>query len=199
AAAQQRLAQAQSSVAAKSDELAKATDAFADLSRQADEIRKKLAAVPTPADGDTLLDALEQLIIRPRTQRAVIWKAQADLNAVRADGESAQSLLNADSARLAAAESQAQEAGQSSKRRDKLKAALGVEPLLMISADAAEALTKAPFTDATTRIEADIPAKLLTRAEERLAAEAARIAKTVSDEHAAEDAGLDERDENGGA
>jgi hypothetical protein len=199
AAAQQLLAQAQSSVAAKSDELAKATDDFADLIRQADEIRKKLASVPTPADGDALLDALEQLIIRSRTQRAVILKAQADLDAARADGESAQSLLNADSARLAAAESQAQEAGQSSKRRDKLKAALGAAPLSTISADAAEALTKAPFTDAKTRIEADIPAKLLTRADERLAAEAARIAKTVSDAQAAEDAALDERDENGGA
>ena len=199
AAAQQRLAQSQSSGAAKSDELAKATGAFTDLSRQADEIRKKLAAVPTPADGDALLDALEQLIIRLRAQHSVILKVQVALDSARTGVESAQLLLSADSARLAAAESQVQEANQSSKRRDKLKAALIAPPLSTISADAAAALTKTPFTDATTRIKADIPAKLLTRAEERLAAEAARIAKAVAGSQAAEDAALAERDKNGGA
>ncbi len=197
--AQQRLAQAQATIAAKSEELAGATSAFADLSKQADEIRKKLAAVPTPADGEALLDALEQVIIRSRTQRLTILKTQAELDAARAAAQSAQSLLNAASARSANAESQVKQADQAHQQRVQLKAALNAAPLSTIHTDAGNALINKPFTDAKTRIESDIPAKLLTRAEERLAAEMARIARAVSDALAADTAALAERDENGGA
>jgi hypothetical protein len=199
AAAQQQLAQAQSVIAAESENLAQATSAFADLNKQADETRKKLAATPTSADGEALLEALEQLVIRSRTKRAGALKAQAELDAAKAAAECAQTLLNAASARLVKAESALKQTDEAHNQREKLKAALDAAPLSTINADAGASLQNDPFTSAKTRIEADFPAELLARAEERSNAEVARIARTVSDVLSAEDAALNERDVNGGA
>jgi hypothetical protein len=199
AAAQQQLAQAQSAIAAESENLAQATGAFADLNKQADETRKKLAVTPTSADGEALLDALEQLIIRSRTKRAATLKAQSELDAAKATAESAQTLLNAASARLARAEAALKQATEAHNQRELLKAALTAAPLATTNTDADNALENDPFTSAKTRIEADLPAKLLARAEERFDAEVARIARSVADALAADDAVLAERDTNGGA
>ena len=198
AAAQRQLAQAQSVIAAESENLAQATSAFADLNKQADETRKKLAAAPTSADGEALLEALEQLVIRSRTKRAGALKAQAELDAAKGAAESAQTLLNAVSARLAPAESALKQTDEAHNQREKLKAALDAAPLSTINADAGASLQNDPFTSAKTRIEADFPAELLARAEERFNAEVARIARTGADVLAAEDAALNERDVNGG-
>ena len=199
AAAQQQLAQAQSAIAAESENLAQATSAFSDLNKQADETRKKLAAAPTSADGEALLDALEQLVIRSRTKRAVALKAQAELDAAKAAAESAQTLLNATSARLVKAESALKQADEAHTQREILKAALTAAPLSTLNTDAGAALQNGPFTSAKARIEADFPARLLARAEERFDSEVARIARTVADALAADDAALAERDANGGA
>jgi hypothetical protein len=198
ASAQRQLAQAQSAIAAESENLAEATSAFSDLNKQADEARKKLAAAPTSADGEALLYALEQLVIRSRTKRASALKAQAELDAAKASAESAQTLLNAASARLASAESALQQAKEAHNQRDKLKTALTAAPLSTINADAEDALLNDPGASAKARVEADFPAELLARAEERFDAEAARIARTVADALAADDAALAERDVNGG-
>jgi hypothetical protein len=199
AAAQQQLAQAQSAIATQSENLAQTTSAFSDLNKQADETRKKLAAAPTSADGEALLDALEQLIIRSRTKRAGALKAQAELDAAKAAAESAQTLLNATSARLAKAESALKQADEAHTQREKLKAALTAAPLSTLNTDAGAALLNGPFTSAKARIEADFPARLLARAEERFDSEVARIARTVADALAADDSALAERDANGGA
>jgi hypothetical protein len=199
AAAQAQLAQAQSAIASESENLSQATSAFSDLNKQADEARKKLAAAPTSADGEALLYALEQLVIRSRTKRAGALKAQAELDAAKASAESAQTLLNAASARLVSAESALQRAMEARNQRDKLKAALAAAPLSTINADADAALQNDPGASAKARVEADFPAGLLARAEERFDAEVARIARTVADSLAADDAALAERDVNGGA
>jgi len=198
AAAQRQLGEAQSAIAAESENLARATGAFSDLNKQADETRKKLAASPTSADGVALLDALEQLVIRSRAKRAGALMAQAELDAAKATAESAQTLLNTASARLARAESALKQADEAHNQREKLKTALTAAPLSTINTDADGALRNDPFNSAKTRIEADFPAGLLARAEERFDAEAARIARTVADALAAEDAALTERDVNGG-
>ncbi len=198
AKAQQRLAQAQASLAAASQALAAATADFAALNKQADEIRAKLAAVPTPADGDALLDALEQLIIRSRTQRAAVLKNQGALDAAKTDAENAEAAVKAAQARLADAEAQVKQAEQEQKQRDKLKAALAAPPLSTVSAKADDALKGKPFTDAKARIEADFPAKLRTRAKERLAAERLRLAANSNALTGAEDALHTEVDTNGG-
>ena len=196
-AAQRQLAQAQSAIAAESENLAQATSAFADLNKQADETRKDLAVAPTSADGEALLNALEQLIIRSRTKRAATLRAQAELDAAKAAAESAQPLLNAASARLARAESALKQAAEAHNQRDTLKTALTSELLSTINTDADLALQNDPFTSAKTRIEADLPARLLARAEARFNAEVARIARSVADALAADDAALAERDANG--
>ncbi len=199
AAAQRQLGEAQSAIAAESENLAQATGAFSDLNKQADETRKKLAAAPTSADGVALLDALEQLVIRSRAKRAGALRAQAELDAAKATAESAQTLLNSASARLARAESALKQAAEAHNQREKLKAALTAAPLSTLNTDADVALRNDPGAGAKTRIEADFPAVLLARAEERFDAEAARIARTVADTLSADDAALAERDANGGA
>ena len=170
--------------------------AFSDLNKQADETRKKLAASPTSADGVALLDALDNSP-RSRAKRAGALRAQAELDAAKATAESAQTLLNVASARLARAESALKQADEAHNQREKLKAALAAAPLSTINTDADGALRNDPFNSAKTRIETDFPAGLLARAEERFDAEAARIARTVADALAAEDAALTERDEWG--
>jgi len=199
ASAHQQLAQAQAASAANNANLAQATAAFAALNKQADDIRKQLAAAPTSADGDALLDALELLIIRARAKRSAILQTQAELDAARADAAGARTLLSAAMARLAAAEALVKQADQEHKQRAKLKTALGAAPLATINTDADDALKNPPFTDARTRVNDDLSAKLLARAEERLSAASARIAKAGAEAQAAETAALDERDKSGGA
>ena len=197
-AAQQRLAKAQTGIAAGSDEVANATRVLADLEKRAAEIRQKLSAIPTPADGAALLEALEQTIIRSRARRATILRAQAELLGAQAEADLAQADLAAASARVATTEAELKRADQASKQRDALKKALTTAPLSKLNTDADTALKNKPFTDAKARVAVDLPAKLLARAEDRRAAEAARIVRNSTDTQAAEDARLAERDKNGG-
>jgi hypothetical protein len=198
AAAQKQVSQARADMASARDEISAATSAFADLEKEAADIRKQLAQVPTPADGNALLDTLEQIIIKLRKKRADTLNAQATAEAAQSAVDQAQAELNRGTARLANAEADLKQAEQSQQRRDQSMSALTVEPLSKINASAETSLHEEPFTSADARIKADIPDKLLARAEERRADEAARIANTRQESLAAEDAALAVLDANGG-
>lgn len=197
-AEQQKLAQAQTATIAKREALAKATSAFAELEKKAASVRQELSEIPTPADGETLLAALETLIIRARAQQADILQSQAELDTAQANAERAKANLAAANAMLTAALADLKRADLAHKQRQKLKDALGAAPLATIHTQAATALAAKPFTDAEARIKAEIPAKLLTRAEERYAAEKVLLEKADADTQKAEDDRLDELEQNGG-
>jgi hypothetical protein len=197
-ALQQQLVKAQAGFAASSGEVASAAVELAELEKGAAEIRKKLSEIITPADGAALLDELEQVIIRARAARAAALRAQGESLAAQAAASLAEDGLAAGAALLASAEAQLKKAEQSNKQREAWKKSLTTLPLSKLNTDADSALKNKPFTDAQARVAADIPAKLLARAEERRAAEAARINRRSADTQAAEAAASTERDKNGG-
>ena len=198
AAAQQKLVAAQASFGAGNEEAATATKTFAELEAKAAEIRKKLSTVPTPADGAALLAALEETIIRMRGAQGAAQAAQARLSSMRADSDAAQTDLTAVSTRLTVAEAALKQAKLDGKRRDGWVAALGANPLAKTNTDADKALKAKPFTDAKTRVENDIPAKLLARADQRRTAQSARLTVVDDAAQAAAEAAQAEREKNGG-
>lgn len=175
--AQQRFTKAQTGIATSSNEVATATSELAELEKRAAEIRKKLSEIITPADGAALLDELEQIIIRVRAERATILRAQGELLTSQAAAALAATGLAASTALLTSAEAELKQAVQSDKQREAWKKSLTTLPLSKLNTDADTALKNKPFTDAQARIAADIPARLLVRAEERRAAEAMRISR----------------------
>jgi hypothetical protein len=196
----QRLAAAQTITVTEKDNLQNATTAFTNLEQKIQGIRQKLSAIPTPADGDLLLKQLEQAIIDSRAKQAEILGAQTALSAAQSEAGLAQSELADFSAQLTSAEALVKKVEPASKQRDAWIAALE-GPLASIKTDATGVLdaTKDPLKSAKKRIEDDIPATLLTRAKERRAAQAARIASATTERQAAEAAVFIERDKNGGA
>jgi hypothetical protein len=191
-AAQQRLAQAQSNSAADEAKVTTATKELADLEKKIADIRKKLSAIPTPADGDLLLQQLEQAIIDSRTKQAEVLAAQTALAAAQSEANLAQSDLAIFSAQLTSAEARLKQADPATQQRAMWIAALA-GPLATLKTEATNAATVGVVKVAEKRITDDIPAKLLTRAVERRTAEAARIANTTAEREAAEAAAPDPR------
>lgn len=201
-AAKLQLSQALSAIDTERGKLEAATKALAALEEKIAKIREKLAAIPTPADGDLLLVQLEQAIIDSRAKQAEITSAKIALAAAQAREVSASADVSAFTAQLAAIDALLKEAGPASTDRDKLIAALD-GPLSSIKSDAAKAIddTKpagATFKKAKKRIDDDLPQPLLDRALKRRDAAAARIGLTTTQRQAAEDAVRKESDKNGG-
>lgn len=202
--AQQRLIDAQASITAQSDAVASATTALTDLDKQAAEIRQKLSVIPTPADGDALIAALEQATIQSRTAQASIVSAQAALLVAQADTDRAQDDMTSASAQLTKAEADLKQVVEANKQRAAKLAALGATPLSKINTDAGKALdeTTLPEGDsyrkAKARIASDIPDKLMKRAQNRRDNATARLTQLNSDVQAADDARLKELNDNGG-
>ena len=202
--AQQQLAQAQSDSAAEEANVATAIKQFGDLEKIAAGIRQELSAIPTPADGETLLAALAQTIIQSRAKQAEIVTAQTALIAAQAEAGSAQSDLAAASAALPGAAAALKKADPAGTQRAALDTALGGPPLASIKVSATSAIDTtdliegAAFTAAKARIELDIPAKLLARAEDRWRAQAERIERMNDARQAADNAVIAELDKNGG-
>src|SRR6185295_16792105 len=191
-AAGQRLAAAQAGSTAASAQLAAATSALAILEAKAADIRKKLSAIPTPADGEALLDLLEQTTIEMRAEQANSLQAQVALTESQSEAKLAQSELAVAGAQLESDEAELKQSDEANKRRVAWVAELDGS-LATMKTDATNALsvTKAEgaaFKQAKKRIGDDIPATLLTRVEERRAAEAARIANKSVERSAATDA-----------
>lgn len=197
-AMQAALASAQTNIAASREDIAQASSALAGLEKRAAEIRRQLSAVPTPADGETLLDALEQVIIRLRLRQGEILKAQADLNQAKASADGAQARLPAMSAIAAATQAEVKQAEAAHKQRQKLKDVLMSQPLASLPADADAALTGPQLVAAEARLKKDLTPKLFDRAEKRHGDETERINQAVTDAQKAEDDRLAELDPNGG-
>lgn len=198
--AQQQLAQAQSDSAAQEANVATAIKQFGDLEKIAAGIRQKLSAIPTPADGETLLADLEQAIIQLHAKQAEIVTAQAALIAAQAKAGSAQSDLAASAAELPGAEAALKKADLASTQRAAWDTALTTAPLSTIKTAASTAAdaSKNPRKAAKTRIEADIPAPLLARAQDRRHAQADRITNATAERQAADVAVVAERGAHGG-
>jgi hypothetical protein len=209
--AQQQLTAAQGSVAAQSDALALATTALADLERQAAAIRQKLSAVPTPADADALVAALEEITIRIRTGEGSIVKAQAELLVAQVEAERAQTVVANATTRLTEAEAALKQANQDAQERAARAVVLGGPPLSTIATDATNALdettlpegenyraAKARLTTDTVDRKADIPDKLFKRAKNRRDNALALTTQADSDVQAALNAVFKEQNDNGG-
>jgi hypothetical protein len=201
-AAKLQLAQAQSNIDGERAKLESATTAFAALEVTIAGIRKKLSAIPTPADGDLLLAQLEQAIIDSRVQQAKLTAARIASLEAQAQADAAASEVATLSAEVASIDASLKKAEPAAADRDKLTAALD-GPLSSINADAAKALdeTKASganYKKAKKRIEDDFPKPLLDRAMKRRDAAAARIASTTAARLAADDAVTKEQNKNGG-
>jgi len=127
-AAQRRLALAQSDSALQEAKVMTATKQFGDLEKTAAGIRRNLSAIPTPADGETLLAALAQTIIQSRAKQAEIVTAQTALIEAQAKAGSAQSDLAASSAELPGADAALKKADPAGTQRAAWDMALGGRP-----------------------------------------------------------------------
>src|SRR5688500_2919804 len=81
AAAKIQLADAVTAIGTERARLEAATTSFASLEAKIAATREKLSAIPTPADGDLLLEQLEQAIIDSRAKRAAITAAKTAMQA----------------------------------------------------------------------------------------------------------------------
>ena len=200
-AAKIRLSKALTDINTERGKVEAATTAFAELEAKIAEIRGKLSAVPTPADGDLLLAQLEKAIIDSRAKRAEITSAKIALTDAQAREVSASADVATFTGQLAAIDDLLKRAEPASTDRDKLIAALD-GPLASIKSDAAKAIdetkaTGATFKKAKKRIEDDLPPSLLDRAVKRRDAASARITYTTTAREAAEKAVRQESDKNG--
>src|SRR5947209_19836358 len=158
---------AEADYAAAREKLGKATEELVALEKDAARIRKELAEVETPADGEALLAQLSDTIVALRAKSADILSAEEDAALAKASSEQAGSDLASAETLLSAADA-AQAAAQSdSDRRAALVKALNDASLASIQQAATDALKANPFKKAQTRIENDVPDALRTRAEER--------------------------------
>ncbi|HEV7474756.1 MAG TPA: hypothetical protein VGN90_11955 [Pyrinomonadaceae bacterium] len=202
ATAKLQLAQAQTTTDTERGKLEAATSAFAALEETIAGIRKKLAAVPTPADGDLLLAQLEQAIIASRGKQAEITAAKTAVLAAQSQADAAGSDVTSFSAQLASNDTLLKQVEPAGAERDRLIAALE-GPLSTINSDAAKAIDEtkvagATYKKAKKRIEDDLPKPLLDRALKRRDAAATRIANTIAARQTAENAATKERNKNGG-
>ena len=204
AAAQQQLVQAQAQVAQVNTEQQQAAAELAKLEGEAASIRQKLSLIATPADGAALLDALEQTTIRIRAKQASTVKIQERFSVSQAGMVQAQTNLAAITAEQQEAVAALTQATESHAARQALATALEDAALASVNLEAGKALDAAnpvegaAFKKAKERIEADIPVKLVERAQARRQQAAAFVDQEVKNNRAAEDAVLKERATNGG-
>src|SRR2546423_1530787 len=158
---------AEADYAAAREKLGKAGEDFATLEKEAARIRKELAEVETPADGEALLAKLSDTIVALRAKNADILEAEEKAALAKASSEQGGSDLNRAEALLAAADVAKAAAQSEGDRRAALVKALGEAPLATIQQDATDALKADPFKKAQTRIKNDIPDALRDRAKER--------------------------------
>ncbi|MFN0122734.1 MAG: hypothetical protein ACKV2V_19725 [Blastocatellia bacterium] len=159
----QKLGAARQTMAVRQNELTTATSELAEYERKAADIRKKLAVIPTPADGDALLTELEQVTIQARQRQAIILEARIAVDLARAEAEFRQSLVTIATTRKQKAGAAAQPTKQANDEEVKWKTALTSDPLRNIRAAAHAALSAAPYITARARIIADLPAGLRAR------------------------------------
>jgi hypothetical protein len=177
-AAQAAAVQAQADLASAEQALAAANAIYAQLQAETTRIRAQLAAITTPADGEPLLDQLEQAIIALRAAQHTALGAEAARARAKTALEAAQAHTQEAQARLAQASAGLDKATADRQRRQAAEDALSQAPLDTLPADAAALLASASFTAAETRVEGDFPQALRDRARERATLAQAHFART---------------------
>jgi hypothetical protein len=157
-------------------------------SRSRTALQQDLAAAPTLADGAAILAQLEQNRIDLRAKRLQLVKAQEALALAQSQVARSQTILAREAGDLARAAALKSTEQQEDKKRSGWKAAIGQPPLDALKAAAGTALGASPYTSAKTRVEADIPADLITRARQRRDQEQARVDRLRQEVETAEDA-----------
>ncbi|HEX9186820.1 MAG TPA: hypothetical protein VGB87_07105, partial [Vicinamibacteria bacterium] len=205
--AQEDLQAANAAVNAAKDDQANAAQDLAAAERAAREIRAKLAQIPMPADGAALLEELEGKIVEGRAQEARALAAEARISAGRARADRAAK----DEARASAAVALAEDRKKKAEARHleyantdttteprkpkgwKPKATTDLAGLPQDADDLLNDATKnQDYAAAKARVEADVPAALLTRARDRgqkeldALAAARQAVKAKEDERATE-------------
>jgi hypothetical protein len=177
-AAQAAAVQAQADLASAEQALAGANATYAQLQVEATRIRTQLAAITTPADGEPLLDQLEQTIIALRAAQNTALTAEGARARAKAALDAAQVHTQEAQARLAQAIVELAAVTADRQRRQAAAAALSQTPLDTLQADAAALLASATFTAAQTRVESDFPQALRERARERATLAQTHLART---------------------
>ncbi|HEX7333267.1 MAG TPA: hypothetical protein VF290_17325 [Pyrinomonadaceae bacterium] len=201
--AQQRLAGAQSDLAQVNADQQAASTELATLEAQAASIRQKLSVIATPADGEALLDALEQTTVRIRATQSAVVKIQGRFSIATANMAQVQTELAAATAQQQQAAAALVAATDANTAREELSNALGNPPLTEVNIKAGKALDESDpdgvaFKEAKERIEGDIPPKLVERAHARREQERKLINDELRNNRDAEDAVLKEGATTGG-
>lgn len=121
------------------------------------EIRKQLAAIPMPADGDPLLQQLSLELIALNTAQAAQAKAEWLVQRLQAQLARLEAHEAALQAELSDAKAQADQATKAADERQRIATALTTGIWKNVATDAAKALTDFAAT-ATSRVEASFPA-----------------------------------------
>ncbi len=170
---------AQTTLGQKTQDLAAALKTIAD-------IRSQLALISTTDDGTALLTQLNAAIIDVRAKQAAVLAAEEAVAAATSEVAKASAVLGDTSARLADAKAALAQATTDDAARQSLRAAGTSPPLSTLKADAAAALSAAPFTTADARLNTDLPAKLRARAEAGFDREATLVVKRQGVDDAAQ-------------
>lgn len=154
-------------------------------------VRLLLAGAVTPEDGAAYLAQLQTDITTSRHLTGQIALKQRKVAVAKADADAATAEAQRLTAAVAASKAALKDATAQDLRFTALKGALAAPPLSTVAADAAAVLAGTAFVDAanthkigdaTTRLQNDLPAALITEAEARLTDEIAR-AKVSFDEY----------------
>jgi hypothetical protein len=132
------------------------------------EIKKQLAEIAMPADGEPLLDDLRDAIIDQRTKASAATAADFDRGRAGATLDLAAADLQAITQELAGAGSAADKATADKQKRDAAIAALAQAPISEVRQQATDALAGSDFSAAEQRIESALPAALRNRARQRV-------------------------------
>jgi len=153
------LATRRSNLLAARQALRDATDAIKAQNDALTDIRKKLALIPSPADGDPLLVALSTALIALAKAQSDQVKADLSAQSLKAQVVQLEVREPALVAELAEANTQATKATTTAADRKKITDALSTGVWKTIATDAAKALTDFSAT-ATSRVEVSFPAKV---------------------------------------
>ena len=179
----------------RDDALKKLTEA----QRAARDIRRKLAEIPMPADGDALLADLQAKILDARSNETQGLDAEKTVAILRARADRAAAdvaratadVASASAAKAEAEKKQAEYANIADPKKPKGWKPTATTDLAGLPQDAKDLLhdvaRNQDYVAAKARVKGDIPAELLARARERLTSLRAADADAASEADAKED------------
>ncbi len=148
---------------------------MADAQKEVDRLRSLLAKIPTPADGDALVEDLSEALVALRTATASTHGARHDLLEASLRYDRAQRDLNRAARRLAAAQKAMEEAESRLETRERWGALLDSPPLADVASTAEGLRTGSAYQEMAGALEERIPEGLRTSALRRRDLERARL------------------------